>query len=638
MDIRHCLTSLNLLLWFGCMVGPVQAATFNDVNATAAVGSEVPINLLAMDGPGHEIPLDALPDSSPTAPTTLSCHNAAFGDFTPDRAPFGQTSAGLNKYSVDTIWSAITPDGSVATLSTTEIINNSGEFITTGPNPTVFFEDFTDPNTGFTTPKLTEQEGEPGDAWVMEINYSRPLGNVRVLVGDIDSYYANARTRFMDVIAVESFLQGASTGATETYIGTDLVESVSGNRYMFSDNPAQTNRPNPFGFGPNPSESGTSNRIVVDYQNTFIDTTQITYAVGADLEGGAVQSVFMTSGMAAGCQIGGNAFEDGNLNDALEVAETGLGEVAVTLYKDDGDNVFEPNSDDLLIETKNTVNGGDYLFTSLAENATYWVDIDTLDTDLESRPYGGGDVDTTQTSTRQVEMLTVDVTGVNFPFDPARKAQLALVKRITAINRGLDNPQIFDTSFVDVGTPQDNDNEVNWPGAATAATIGTGMVESYLSGIVNGADSGIRIGPNDQIEYTLPFLSMGSAPAHDVLICDRIPTHTTFVSDAFNNAVPAAAGAGDRGLLISVGGQEVALTNINDGHEIASTGINNDGVGGYYFPAGVDPSIALGVSLNCGGVNENGAIVADLGNIPHATGEGFPNNAYGFIRFRVAVN
>lgn len=634
MNIRHYLASINLLMCLGCIISPVQAVTFDDASTVSALGQKDSATLLAMGGSDNAIPLEAFPNSSPQPPTSLSCHDTAFGDFVPDRAPIGHTSSDRRKYSVETRWSATASDGSVATLSTREIINNSGLFSSTGPNPNVFFVAFTDPNTGFTTPKLTEQEGEPGDAWVLDVNYSRPLGNARILVGDIDSYYANASTRFLDIITVESFLQGASISATNTYVGSALTESVSGNRYMFSDDPSQTDRPNPFGFGPNPSDSGTSNRIVVDYENTFIDTTQITYSVGADLEGGAVQSVFMTSGMSAGCQIGGNAFEDENLNDVLEVSENGLGEVAVTLYKDDGDNIFELNGDDLFIERQNTQNGGDYVFTSLAENETYWVGIDTLDTDLANRTYGGGDMDPTQLSTRPVALTTFDVTGVNFPFDGVQKAELALVKRITAINRGRDNPQIFDTSFVDVDTTTD-DNEVNWPGTATAATIGTGTVESYLSGIT---DTDHTVRSDDQIEYTIPFLSKGGATAHDVLVCDRIPTHTTFVSDAFNSATPAGSGTGNRGILISVGGGEVAFTNANDGNEIASTGSNNDGVGGYYFPAGVDPSTALGVSVNCGGSNDNGAIVADLGDIPSATGEGFPNNAYGFIRFRVAVD
>ncbi len=218
-------------------------------------------------------------------------------------------------------------------------------------------------------------------------------------------------------------------------------------------------------------------------------------------------------------------------------------------------------------------------------------------------------------------------------------ADVLLIKRITAINRGLANEQLFDNSFVDTGTFDDNDNAVNWPGPPTAATIGGGTVESYLNGIADGTMTNTMVRPGDQLEYTLSFLSDGTLPVRDLLICDRIPLNTTFLPTAFNSSTPAAPGPGDRGIFVSFNGLNVALTNVNDGDEIADTGGNNNGIGGYYFAPGIDPSSAFpGKTVGCGGANTNGAIVVDLSDLPNATGDGVPSNSYGFIRFRVIVN
>ena len=226
--------------------------------------------------------------------------------------------------------------------------------------------------------------------------------------------------------------------------------------------------------------------------------------------------------------------------------------------------------------------------------------------------------------------------------DPTRFEVLAspdvvLAKRITAINRGLTGEQLFDTFYVDVNTT--DDNEVNWPGGTAAETAGGGTVESYITGITGGdsatAVSGFTTLPGDTLEYTVSFLSNGGVAAQDVYVCDRIPTNTTFDATAFNGST---AGSGDRGILLSFNTQDVALTNANDGDEILDTPSNDDGIGGYYFPPTVDPSAELGVTINCGGPNDNGAVVVDLSDVPNATGDGTPINAFGYIRFRVVVD
>lgn len=224
----------------------------------------------------------------------------------------------------------------------------------------------------------------------------------------------------------------------------------------------------------------------------------------------------------------------------------------------------------------------------------------------------------------------------------ASDPEVLLTKRITAINRGRGvGEQLFDNYYVDVDTP--DDNAVNWPGGAVPETVGGGTVESYIAGIT-GVDSstvafGVTTLPGDELEYTIPFLSNGDVVAQNVLICDRVPASTQFVAGAFNNSPSAAVNAsGNRGILFNFNGVEASLTNANDGNEVTDTGGNDNGVGGYYFPAGIDPSSELGVNVSCGGPNDNGVVVVDLSDIPNAVGEGEPANSYGFIRFRVSVD
>lgn len=230
----------------------------------------------------------------------------------------------------------------------------------------------------------------------------------------------------------------------------------------------------------------------------------------------------------------------------------------------------------------------------------------------------------------------------------ANVPNVLLAKRITAINRGLSDEQLFNTlgseSYVNVGTNTDDDNAVNWPGAVTTANIGssTGQpVESYIAGITGINDltavENTTIRPGDQIEYTIPFLSNGNVVARDLLICDRIPPNTTFLPTAFNSATPAAPGPGPRGILVNFNGTEIALTNANDGDEVVVSGGNDNGIGGYYFAPGTDPTVTF-PTLNCGGSNTNGAIVVDMSDVPNATGDGIPTNSYGFIRFKTTLD
>ncbi len=206
----------------------------------------------------------------------------------------------------------------------------------------------------------------------------------------------------------------------------------------------------------------------------------------------------------------------------------------------------------------------------------------------------------------KVDAITTQVCG---------KAQLSLVKRVTAINgnpsgRDINGNVIDFTKVVDDPNTTD-DNDPNWSG-------------SYLKGAIDAGVAKV----NDALEYTIYFLSNGTNLAKNVLICDRVPTNTTFLLTAFNSgsfaADPDGLPGADRGIVFSLGGSGLALSNVGDGDR------------GQFFPAGVEPTTVY-PNINCGGANTNGAVVVKLGDLPNATTAGSPTNSYGFIRFRANV-
>jgi uncharacterized repeat protein (TIGR01451 family) len=204
------------------------------------------------------------------------------------------------------------------------------------------------------------------------------------------------------------------------------------------------------------------------------------------------------------------------------------------------------------------------------------------------------------------------------------KPNLLLVKRITQVN-GSTLTQSGDNlaSYInEAGNPYDDnslDNPISparpdtdkWPNPAT-----------FLLGGVNGGN----VRPNDELEYTIYYLSAGNSSANNVLFCDRVPANVNFIPTAFNNFGTQATGglAGDRGILSLINNITASFTNIADGDDAR------------YFPPGSSPT-SLYPNINCGGSNDNGAIVVRLGNLPQADTPGTPSNSYGWIRFRGRV-
>ena len=230
------------------------------------------------------------------------------------------------------------------------------------------------------------------------------------------------------------------------------------------------------------------------------------------------------------------------------------------------------------------------------------------------------------------EDVTITAPIVNNP-------NILLVKRITAIN-GLnrkrdgsplntyedDSNNAYDDNNITILTqptkadpPLDTDK---WPTPST-----------FLLGAINGGN----IKPNDSIEYTIYFLSTGDAPATNALFCDRVPSNVTFIPAAFNGLTPAPGASGARGISAHIYGGNPSSTspsNPFDNPYSYSNAADNDAA--RYFPPGNDPT-AVYPNINCGGVNDNGAVVFNLGSLPNATAPATPTSSYGFVRFQGRV-
>ena len=184
-------------------------------------------------------------------------------------------------------------------------------------------------------------------------------------------------------------------------------------------------------------------------------------------------------------------------------------------------------------------------------------------------------------------------------------ANLLLVKRITNLIPNRNNIN-FNTVIDDPTTDSDNDNK--W-------------INNYLTGQINLQN----VQPGDEVEYTIYFLSNGSANANNIKLCDVISDNMTLVESGFGF---------NTGISLSFDGITAALSNDFDTDR-----------GKFYRPNTNPPSFCQKVDSATGnlvpvnsGNNLSGAIVVELDTaLPYATGTGIPTNSYGLIRFRAKV-
>jgi len=304
--------------------------------------------------------------------------------------------------------------------------------------------------------------------------------------------------------------------------------------------------------------------------------------------------------------ISGTLYRDDDGNDSFNNGESTL-PAGITVELLDGGDV---------VATTITDSSGQYTFTSVT-NGTYSVRVKTDDANIPNGTLLG--------TPNNVSVTVADANplSINFGFDTipvASDPNMLLVKRITAINGQTTNPNdgTVLNQFVDdtASSQSDDDNNVNWP-------------SNYLLGAINGGSAKpISNNPADIVEYSIYFLSAGNAEAKNVLVCDRIPQNTSFLPDAYTGQLPAdplSAPGSQLGIALDFNGSERALTSADDGDSA------------YYFPPTVEPSSQY-PNINCGGSNDNGAVVIDLGNLPAATGSGTPVGAFGTIRFQVKID
>ncbi|NJM45191.1 MAG: DUF11 domain-containing protein [Alkalinema sp. RU_4_3] len=214
--------------------------------------------------------------------------------------------------------------------------------------------------------------------------------------------------------------------------------------------------------------------------------------------------------------------------------------------------------------------------------------------------------------------------GVNTGNDPTKNGdddptlltvspppRVRLVKRITKIATTSLNNHVDFVLAADPTAP--DDNAPNWPAltaiASQSPTVGaTPNFSSLLQGAISpeSLPAGTELPrPNEEIEYTIYFLSDGGVDAKNLKICDFIPANNTYVPNS---------------LVFSQGG---------------STPIAPPAPG-FYIDNSPELSTTTGPCKN--GINNGrGGVIVDLGTIPRATASGIPATSYGFIRFRATV-
>jgi uncharacterized repeat protein (TIGR01451 family) len=180
-------------------------------------------------------------------------------------------------------------------------------------------------------------------------------------------------------------------------------------------------------------------------------------------------------------------------------------------------------------------------------------------------------------------------------------SRLLLVKRITSINGVPVNTMVDEPNTT-------SDNHPAWP-------------NGYLKGAVNGG----AVKPGDDVEYTIYYLSSGDTPVLDSKFCDLVPANTTYLPKAYAGLGPVGPGgngSGNLGVQFEKAGQSQFLTGDLDGDV------------GNFFTSGITN---LGTGVDCAAANTNGAVVVDMGTIPHAGYGGQPALAYGAVRFKTKV-
>ncbi|OKH49255.1 hypothetical protein NIES2101_21310 [Calothrix sp. HK-06] len=173
------------------------------------------------------------------------------------------------------------------------------------------------------------------------------------------------------------------------------------------------------------------------------------------------------------------------------------------------------------------------------------------------------------------ELLTVDFGFNTNRLGSAGAPNIRLIKRITNAIR--NNQTISGTDFTTFVADPNNNNDDDLPSPERFRGVST--LEAPIQS-------------RDEIEYTVYFLTEGDGIVNNARFCDLVPNGTTFVNNTIS--INGAGSGADAGRYLTPLAPLEAFTSI------------------------------------CPASNNNGAVVANLGNIPSGN--------FGSVRFRVAVN
>ncbi len=158
--------------------------------------------------------------------------------------------------------------------------------------------------------------------------------------------------------------------------------------------------------------------------------------------------------------IGDYVWYDTNADGIQDVDEVGIPNVTLDLYRDNGDGVFDPNTD-ILVDTQTTDGNGGYLFTGLPA-ATYFVDVTDTNNDLAGLTHTLG----AQSMTDASPAITVEAG------DTFLDADFGYVQEPTDPN----NAFVGDTVWFDDGDGVQQPDEIGIAGVTINVRNGSGQI------------------------------------------------------------------------------------------------------------------------------------------------------------------
>ncbi len=227
------------------------------------------------------------------------------------------------------------------------------------------------------------------------------------------------------------------------------------------------------------------------------------------------------------------------------------------------------------------------------------------------------------TNARNITATATDAAGNTSEFSsiPPVKAQVLLVKRITAIKDVDTNAVTNFTAFTDDTTSANktDDNNCNWP----TATGSTGAcTNTYTVGKITPSP----VKPGDEVEYTIYYLNSGENRATQARVCDQLDANLDFQTqfDITNSATL------NKGIALVPGTSALPQYLTNNDADADAGRLTT-------------PSLATSCNLaaNSGTNLSNDVVVVDVGTtsspLMGSTSAGAPATSYGYIRFKVKV-